>query len=94
MKTAKIAEEVRRLVAELTSAAPLRSVPLGELYHELLARLGPVTLGQFHDALRDLAAASAVRLSPWTGAMYQLQEPECCLILGREIMAYVAVAPR
>lgn len=47
-----------------------------------------VRLRQFHDALRDLAATGAVRLEPWTGAMYQLQAPECCLIIGREIMAY------
>lgn len=43
MKTEKIAEEVGRLVAEHIAAAPLRSVPLGELYRELQGRLGRVT---------------------------------------------------
>lgn len=89
MKTTKIAEEVRRLVAPRIAATSLRSMPLGELYRELQARLGPLTIGQFHDALRALSAAGQLQLSPWTGAMYQLTDPECCLILGREIMAYI-----
>lgn len=86
--TQDITEQIRQLIAEDTAASPLRAVPLGKLYRALQAKRGGVTLGQFHDALRDLAALGSIRLSPWTGAMYQLQDQECCLILGREIVAY------
>ena len=47
-----------------------------------------LTIGQFHDALRRLSAAGMVKLSPFTGAQYQLTDPETCLLCGREIMAY------
>jgi hypothetical protein len=62
---------------------------LGEIYRTQKADGPAASLGQFHDALQDLAAAGRVRLSPWTGAMYQLPDPECCLLVGREIMGYV-----
>jgi hypothetical protein len=85
---AQIAEQIQRLVADHEAVSPLVPLPLSRLYHELQAQLGPVTLGEFHDALRDLHASSAIRLDAWTGAMYQLDEPECCLLLGREIIGY------
>ena len=58
------------------------------LAHERGGRPSSSSLGQFQDTLRDLAAAGKIRLAPWTGAMYQLENPECCLLVGREIMAY------
>jgi hypothetical protein len=61
---------------------------LGELYRDVQAKHGPLTLGTFHDALRELASRGTIRLSPYTGAMYALQAPECCLLVGREIMAW------
>ena len=77
-------ERLRLAIVERVAASRF-AVPLGELYRGLPVR---VSLGQFHDALRELHAAGRLRLSPWTQAMYQLQDPECCLLLGREIMAY------
>ena len=82
------AEQLRQAIIERVNASR-HPLPLGELYRAMPTR---VTLGQFHDALRELNAAGVVRLSPWTGAMYQLEQPECCLILGREIIGYVVHA--
>lgn len=89
MKTSKTAERIRQAIVEQVALSG-RPVRLGELYRAVAAQVGPLTLGQFHDALRDLAASGAVRLEPWTGAMYQLQDPECCLLVGREIIGYAS----
>ncbi len=67
---------------------------LGELYQKVQAESGPLTIGQLHDALRDLHVAGVVPLSPFTQAMYQLQDPECCLIMGREIMGFAGLRAR
>lgn len=87
MATTKQAERMRLAIAEQVTASR-HPVRLGELYRDVQAEHGPLTLGTFHDALRDLSAGGAIRLEPYTGAMYQLQDPECCLLVGREIMAY------
>ena len=72
------------LSAESTDTSPM----LISALYQAVSRHG--TLGQFHDALRCLATVKTVKLHPWTQAMYQLDNGECCLIQGREIMAFVA----
>lgn len=69
-----------------------RPVRLGDLYRCVQAQHGPLTPGQFHVVVRDLAATGAIGIEPWSGAMYQLQDPECCLLIGREIVAYATTA--
>jgi len=88
MATNSKAEQLRKTIADQVAAFrhPAR---LGEIYRSVQTKHGALTLGTFHDALRDLAACGAIRLSPYTGAMYALQDPECCLLVGREIMAWV-----
>lgn len=87
MATMKQADRLRQAIEQAANSR--HAMPLGNLWRSVQAHHGPATLGQFHDALRDLAARGTIRLEPYTGAMYALQDPECCLILGREIMAYV-----
>ena len=79
-----LAANVASRILGTVSSVP---TPLGILYRSIQTE-GAVSLGQFHDALRSLSAAGLVRLSPWTQAMYQLTDPECCLLTGREIMGY------
>ena len=69
--------------------APLRPVELPQLYRFTRSRQPALTLGQFHDLVRRMAESRQVRLSPFTQAMYQLSEPECAMIIGREVMYYV-----
>ena len=33
----------------------------------------------------------AIRLESWPGALYQLEDPECCLLVGREVVGYATV---
>jgi len=69
--------------------SPMRPVELPQLYRLARSLRPDLSLGQFHDVLRRMAAARQIRLSPFTQAMYQLPEPECAMILGREVMYYV-----
>lgn len=70
--------------------SPMRPVELPQLYRFAKTVRPDLSLGHFHDIVRRMAAARQIRLSPYTQAMYQLPEPECALILGREVMYYVA----
>lgn len=76
-------------IQQHTRQAPLRPLALPQLWERVRAQRPGLSLGAFHDALRSLAAAGRIRLSPFTQAMYQLAEPECAMIVGREIMYYV-----
>ena len=69
--------------------APLRPLDLPQLFRFAQSRQPALSLGSFHDVVRRLADAGQLRLSPFTQAMYQLPEPQCAMIVGREIMYYV-----
>jgi hypothetical protein len=65
--------------------------PLPELYkvaHEAYPRL---TIGQFHDGLRQLLEQGRIYLHPWTGPLYDLPEPPCALLTGHEIAYYASL---
>lgn len=64
--------------------------PLPELYRRV-AEPRRVSVGQFHDGLRELVAARRLRLHPWTGPMYQLKDEQFALLLGQEIKYYADV---
>lgn len=61
--------------------------PLPELFHRVAESRG-LTIGQFHDGLRQLAQQGKVRLHPFTGAAYQLQDEQYALVAGQEIKYY------
>lgn len=69
---------------------PAGMCPLPELYRRV-AEPKRVSVGQFHDGLRQLVAARRLRLHPWTGPMYQLQDEKFALLLGQEIKYYADV---
>ena len=74
------AADVASRILGAISAAPM---PLGVLYRRLLADGAAMPLGQFHDALRSLSSAGLLWLSSFTGTMYQLTDPEFCMLAGR-----------
>jgi DNA-binding MarR family transcriptional regulator len=79
------------LEAHLRCASP-GATSLADLFHSLTAEIGTVTIGQFHDCLRSLHRAGRIRLAPWTGPLYQLQEPQFGLLIGHEVLYYVDLA--
>jgi hypothetical protein len=67
--------------------------PLPELYR-VLQQQQPLSLGQFHDALRRLHAEQAIRLHPWTGPLYTMPEPAYALLIGHGVAYYASPASR
>ncbi|NLF71516.1 MAG: hypothetical protein GX575_20980 [Candidatus Anammoximicrobium sp.] len=85
----QLADELLQHVLQHKRQSPLRPMDLPQLFRFARSRQPTLSLGQFHDLVRQLADAGRVRLSPFTQAMYQLPEPQCAMIVGREMMYYV-----
>lgn len=68
-----------------------RDCPLPELFCSLSTLEPCPTIGQFHDALRQLHTDGQVYLHPWTGPLYALPEPSAALLSGHEIAYYASV---
>ena len=86
---ARLADALQQHVQQHQRQSPMRLLDMPQLFRFARSREPALTLGQFHDLVRRLSDAGRIRLSPFTQAMYQLQEPECAMIVGREIMYYV-----
>ncbi len=70
------------------AATPVaRDCPLPDLYRALESQ---PTVGEFHDALRQLHADGRIYLHPWTGPLYALPDPPFALLVGHEIAYYVS----
>jgi len=67
--------------------SPYSHCPLPELFHRVAEPRG-VSIGQFHDGLRELVRQRQVRLHAFTGAAYQLEEEQYALVAGQEIKYY------
>jgi hypothetical protein len=63
---------------------------LPELFRAL-ALTDALTIGAFHDCLRQLHADRAVSLPAWTGPLYALPEPQYALLIGHGIAYYASL---
>jgi hypothetical protein len=83
------------VVAQLSrwagTAAAGEDCPLPELYRRLAADDPAPSIGAFHDGLRELHAAGAVYLHPWTGPLYALPEPAYALLIGHGVAYYASI---
>lgn len=68
--------------------------PLPELYRRMTGADVRLTIGRFHDRLRDLHDAGLIYLHPWTGPLYDLPEPPYALLIGHEIAYYASLRTR
>jgi hypothetical protein len=66
--------------------------PLPELYNHLRKQSPALTIGAFHDLLRDLHHRGRVRLGGWSGPLDRLPEPELALFISSKVM-YDASVP-
>ena len=64
----------------------MRSV---DLYRKLESG-NQVSVGLFHDALRQLHDDHQLYLHPWTGPLYALPEPAFALLVGHEVAYYAS----
>src|SRR5262249_35410516 len=65
--------------------------PLPELFRQLRSSLPHLTIGQFHDGLRQLHDGEQIYLHPWTGPLYDIPEPPYALLIGHEIAYYASI---
>jgi hypothetical protein len=63
---------------------------LAELYRRLKSPFPSLSIGQFHDTLRQLHAEGRIYLHPWTGPLYEMPEPALALLVGHLIAFYVS----
>jgi hypothetical protein len=83
--------EVRERLAEWHAASGAsRDCPLPDLFRRL-ENAGGVSVGQFHDALRQLHDDHQIYLHPWTGPLYALPEPAFALLVGHEVAYYASI---
>jgi hypothetical protein len=62
--------------------------PLSDLYVHLKTKSAGLTIGAFHDLLRNLHKQQRLELSGWGGTLDQLPEPELALFISRKVMYY------
>jgi hypothetical protein len=90
--TAELCELIHTRLRDWASSAGVpRDCPLPELFTSLSTLDPAPTVGQFHDALRQLHADGRVYLHPWTGPLYALPEPAVALLSGHEIAFYASL---
>jgi len=65
--------------------------PLPELFRRLKPSHSHLTIGRFHDGLRELHDHHQIYLHPWTGPLYQLPEPPFALLIGHFVAYYASL---
>ncbi len=65
--------------------------PLPDLYRRCAEAVPGLSIGRFHDTLRQLQQTEQIYLHPWTGPLYDLPEPPFALLVGHEIAYYASV---
>ena len=78
------------VLAELTrwqDSGASEDCPLPHLYRQVSAP----SIGEFHDALRQLHDREKIYLHPWTGPLYDIPEPPYALLIGHEIAYYASI---
>jgi DNA-binding PadR family transcriptional regulator len=87
---ALIADVKARLAEWHAASGASQDCPLPELYRKLESK-SQVSVGLFHDALRQLHDDHQVYLHPWTGPLYALPEPAFALLVGHEVAYYASI---
>ena len=78
------------LLAHLADHAGPADCPLPDLFRALAVNQ-PLTIGEFHDCLRQLHADGAVSFTAWAGPLYALPEPQYALLIGHGIAYYASL---
>lgn len=80
--------DLRQLLADWDTSG---DCPLPDLFRRLEVAHPDLSIGQFHDGLRELHDREQVYLHPWTGPLYALPEPAFALLVGHEIAYYASL---
>jgi hypothetical protein len=94
-RTATIAAVSAAILTHLSdwsaSAEAGRDCPLADLFRAVACGHANLSLGLFHDSLRQLHDTGRVYLHPWTGPLYEVPEPMFALLVGHNIAYYASV---
>ncbi len=83
-------EKVLDFLARRQSVGVSEDCPLPDLYQQARETSGSLTIGNFHDGLRQLHESGLIYLHPWTGPLYALPQPPLALLVGHEIAYYAS----
>jgi hypothetical protein len=78
-------------LAEWSTSRPAEDCPLSDLYQHARKQTPTLSLGRFHDGIRQLHEEQKIYLHPWTGPLYELPDPACALLVGHEIVYYASL---
>jgi hypothetical protein len=84
-------DEILSSLARWQDAGAAGDHPLPDLFRRAQQAYPPLTIGQFHDALRHFHEEGRIYLHPWTGPLYDLPEPAFALLTGHEIAYYACL---
>ncbi len=92
-QVAVVAEPLLQHLEEWQKQHPHADCPLPTLYQHLQQSMPFLTIGLFHDQLRQLQQQGAVQLHPWTGPLTELPEPALAMMAGHAVVFYVRTTP-
>jgi hypothetical protein len=78
-------------LARWQESGAMEDCPLPDLYRRSQQAAPGLTIGQFHDGVRQLHDREQIYLHPWTGPMYAIPEPPYALLVGHEIAYYASL---
>ncbi len=84
------AEAVSHL-AQWRDHRPNEDCPLPELYRQIIRSAAHLSVGQFHDGLRQLHDEGRIYLHPWTGPLYEVPEPAYAMLIGHAVSYYASL---
>jgi hypothetical protein len=84
------AEVLLRHLADWQASRGAEDCPLPELYDRGRRAAPGLTIGRFHDTLRQLHDQEQIYLHPWTGPLYALPDPPYALLVGHEVAYYAS----
>jgi hypothetical protein len=85
-----IAEIKNHLASWHATSDASNDCPLPNLFRAVSQSIA-MTVGAFHDALRQLFEDHQIYLHPWTAPLYTLPEPKFALMVGHEVAFYASV---
>jgi len=78
-------------LAQWRDSGAAEDCPLPDVYRHCAEQVPQLTIGCFHDMLRQLQRAERIYLHPWTGPLYDLPEPPFALLIGHEVAYYASL---
>jgi hypothetical protein len=89
--SATLAVDVIACLGRWQASGSAGDCPLPELYARAHAGAPSLTIGRFHDTLRQLHEHEQIYLHPWSGPLYEIPEPSYAVLVGHEVAYYASI---